>query len=138
MGQTIDYLVTIETVSCCSCGVLFGMPEQMLRARRDDGQEFFCPSGHRQHFTETEAARLRKKLESTERSLKYVQTSRDAARDQLQAAERSRRALKGVVTRQRNRVAAGVCPVDNCRRHFNDLGRHMTTEHPDYAHEEST
>jgi hypothetical protein len=137
MGHTIEYLAVIETVNCCSCGVLFGMPEQMLRSRREDGKEFFCPSGHQQHFTKTEAQRLRERLANTEQSLKYARASASAARDQLAASERSRAALKGVVTRQRNRSAAGMCPVDGCRRHFSNLGQHMSTEHPDYSHEES-
>lgn len=33
----------------------------------------------------------------------------------------------------RNRAAAGVCPC--CNRTFEQLGRHMTTKHPEYVKE---
>jgi hypothetical protein len=117
---------------CCTCGVVFGMPDHMLRARRKDGDWFYCPSGHKQHFAESEADRLRKQLKHAEADRDFARTARDAWRDQADAAERSRRALRGVITRERRRTAAGVCPVDGCHRNFSNLGAHMDTEHPDY------
>lgn len=136
MTYEIETVVRIETTDCCTCSVVFGMPASLLAARRRDGQWFYCPNGHQQRFTETEAQRLAKQLQQAERDRDYARSARDAVRDQLQASERSRAALKGVVTRQRNRAVAGMCPVDGCRRHFADLGRHIASQHPDLQHDD--
>lgn len=42
-------------------------------------------------------------------------------------------AIKGVATRIKRRVSAGVCPC--CNRTFQCLARHMATKHPDYQQE---
>lgn len=124
--------IAIDTTDCYRCGVLIGMPADLLARRRNDGESFWCSNGHQQHFAETEAQRLRKQVQRAERERDAARTARDAARDQVDAAERSRRALRGVITRERRRAAAGVCPVDGCHRSFGDLGAHMDTVHPDY------
>lgn len=45
--------------------------------------------------------------------------------------ERSAAAQRGVLTRLKNRVAAGVCPC--CHRSFKQLSEHMKMKHPDYT-----
>lgn len=126
--MTITWTLTtdtaLETLDCYLCGVIFAMPEELKQRRREDGRSFWCPCGHEQHFTETEAQRLRKQL-------KRAQSAATAARDQADAAERSNRALRGVVTRERKRVGRGLCPC--CNRTFQDLARHMAGQHPDFA-----
>jgi hypothetical protein len=39
-----------EDVQCCVCGIVFGMPERYVKARRNDHKEFYCPNGHNQAF----------------------------------------------------------------------------------------
>lgn len=132
-------IITTEIIvghRCGECGILFGMPDDFLTQRKRDGKTFYCPNGHGRHYSETEAQRLKKQLERAQQNYEYMRNSRDAARDQADSAERSRRALKGVVTRQRNRAAAGVCPVDGCHRHFQNLQRHIAGQHPDFASDE--
>lgn len=121
---TLNTDTALETLNCYLCGVIFAMPEPLKQRRREDSKSFWCPNGHEQHFTETEAARLRKQLER-------AQSAATAARDQADAAERSNRALRGVVTRERKRVGRGLCPC--CNRTFQDLARHMAGQHPDFA-----
>lgn len=117
----------LEVEVCANCGVLFAAPEMLLDKRREDGDSFYCPNGHSLVY-DSENERLRKELAR--------------AKDQL-ATERARsaqvdaslRATRGVVTKQRKRlekVVAGVCPVDGCKRHFRDLRRHIATKHPEY------
>jgi hypothetical protein len=126
---TVDTTETLEALSCCNCGVLFAFPVSLVSARRKDGQNFWCPNGHRQLFTETEADRLRKRLAAAEASV-------TSWRDQARAAEGSLRATRGQLTRARNRQKAGVCPVDGCKRHFENLQRHIATKHPEMAAKE--
>jgi hypothetical protein len=54
----------------------------------------------------------------------------------LRAEERSHAATKGVVTKQKKKLAkvvGGVCPVDGCHRNFKDVRRHIATRHPNYT-----
>lgn len=131
MSATITKQVILDTEDCYSCGVTFAMPRSFKEQRQRDGKNFYCPAGHGQHYTETEADRLRKELERTKRNLEWAESRTRAARDQAEAAERSKAALKGVITKQRKRAAAGVCPC--CHRTFQQLARHMANKHPGYA-----
>jgi hypothetical protein len=57
-------------------------------------------------------------------------------RDQRLAAERSAAAVRGHITRLKNRIAKGVCP--ECHQAFPSLARHMETKHPAYREAEPT
>jgi len=129
MSTTV--LVELTAVTCCNCGVIFGIEAGHRRRLHASGDWWFCPNGHQQHYAETEADRLRKQLEQAERRRGWAETALTAARDQRDAEERSHRATKGHLTRVRKRVAAGVCPC--CTRSFQNLARHMAGQHPDYA-----
>lgn len=122
---TQTYSGTLVLVTCCNCHVPFGMSIDHYNDRREDHQGFYCPNGHRQHFTgPSEKEQLR-------RQLKWAEADAVHQRDQREAAERSNRALKGVVTKTKRRVGKGVCPC--CTRSFQNLADHMATKHPDYA-----
>jgi hypothetical protein len=126
-GETFAGYTQLEAVTCAACGVLFAAPEHMIDKRREDGKTFYCPSGHNLVYG-SENERLKKELSRA----KDRAASERARRDQ---AEASLRATKGVVTKQRKKlekVVAGVCPVDGCKRHFRDLRRHIATKHPGY------
>lgn len=32
--------------TCAQCGVVFGLPDHLEEARRDDHETFYCPNGH--------------------------------------------------------------------------------------------
>lgn len=123
-------LVTIVPIDCCNCGVVFGLTEGHRQQLRHSGEFFHCPNGHRQHFTETDADRLRKQLATAERQRDAAQANAVHARDQAEATERVLRATKGQVTKLKKRVANGVCPC--CNRTFVNLARHMSGQHPDF------
>lgn len=129
--STVTVQVVLVPIACYRCAVYFGVPEAMLSSLKRTGNNFWCPSGHQQHFTETDADRLRKQLARTEQERDYARANATHYRDQREAEERAHRATRGHVTRLRKRVAAGVCPC--CRRSFADLARHMAGQHPDFA-----
>jgi hypothetical protein len=125
-GNTFAGYSDLE-VEVCTCGVLFAAPAHMLKVKRENGTRFYCPNGHTLHYA-SENERLKGELKRA----RDREASERARRDQ---AEASLRATKGVVTRQRKRlekVVAGVCPVDGCKRHFRDLRRHIESKHPEY------
>lgn len=49
-GQPISVVITMTLVHCATCGSPFGMPEDLNRRRREDGEKFFCPAGHINYY----------------------------------------------------------------------------------------
>lgn len=121
------------TVTSCWCGIRLAIPSSLYREAHNNGVAVYCPLGHTFVWKETEADRLRAQIKQTEHSLRIARASMTAARDQRDAAERSNAAYKGWITRLRNRIANGVCPVADCHRHFENVERHIATVHPDWA-----
>lgn len=113
---------------CYKCHIRFAMPEDMQRrCLRDHSISFYCPSGHGQVYTgETKEQKL-------ERQLRYANSDATRWRDNYEASERSKAALKGHLTRARNKIAKGTCPVPECGQHFANVREHMKFKHPDYS-----
>jgi len=123
MGFALKQEITLETEECCVCAVTFAMPDRLQRAARADAEVwFFCPNGHRQHYSESEAMRLRKKLDEQTR---MATSALERAR---RAEEGEQKALKETA-RIKKRISAGVCTC--CHRTFQNLARHMKTKHPE-------
>lgn len=117
---------TFAVEQCINCGCLFGINTEMRGELLRTHKDFYCPNGHGQHFTaETEAARLRRRLERSKSQLSSMQ-------DQYDASERQRRAYKGHVTRLKRRISKGICPC--CDKQFKDVARHMKSQHPMFSH----
>jgi hypothetical protein len=129
----ITVVVRIESETCVSCGLVFGMSEEFKKKRRELGDVFHCPAGHRQYYGETSVDKLKKELELEKRRLKWAQDARDAAMKRADREERSKRAVSGHMTRIKHRISAGVCPC--CNRTFVNLQRHMATKHKGYRKE---
>lgn len=136
--STFAGYATLETHACITCGVLFAIPEEMGNQARAKGNfkiQFYCPNGHQQGYGESQADKLKRKLDAErERSGRLASN--------LEQTEAQLRGQKAAATRARNqrdaaanRSAAGVCPVPGCKRSFKQLGRHMKSQHPDYPHE---
>lgn len=125
--------VTLVAEACCVCGIPFGVPDYLQKKLRTEGGDFWCPNGHRLHYTEPEVARLKKKLAEAKEEARLYEQWYLAEQEDHESTRRSLSATKGVLTRTKKRVANGVCPC--CHRHFENLERHMQTKHPDYAKE---
>lgn len=132
-NPTEQVTINLVTEDCCHCGVTFAMPVSFNKQRREDGDWFFCPAGHKQHYTETEAEIERKKREQAERRLASEQEWSRRMQNDLAAERKSHATTKGQLTKTRKRVQGGVCPIDGCHRHFVNLERHMATKHPEAA-----
>lgn len=131
---TLTYEGTLESVACW-CGIGFAIPVQLYEsAQRNHSQGFFCPLGHSVVFTGKSTL---EKLAEARRDAEWsqAQARARALRDQLDASERSRAAIKGQVTKLRKRIGAGVCPVDGCRRHFQNVQAHIERMHPGFKAE---
>jgi hypothetical protein len=130
-GITINQELTLVTEACCNCGIVFAMPSsfhrQLLDSPGPKGKQFYCPNGHSQHYVGTSDA---EKLKQARETAEFWKTRHRATKDQLDASERSKRAIKGHLTRTKKRIGKGVCPC--CDRFFENVHNHMATEHPEY------
>lgn len=115
--------ITMITVHCCNCGVVFGMPSDLQeRFVNDPDKYFYCPNGHRQHYAESREERLRKeaerKLQNRENELANVTSLKIQLENQLKKEQRKTK-----------RLSNGVCPC--CNRTFSNLHQHMKKQHPE-------
>lgn len=135
-NRMIHVALDLVTETCYSCGVLFAMPNDFQDQRIADHRNFYCPAGHDQAYCgPTEAEKQRKRAEQAEQRLAWAISREGAQRREKEAAERSARAYRGHLTRLRNRIANGICPVTECRRHFPNVKAHIATQHPEWAHD---
>lgn len=112
----------MQTDTCASCGIQFGMPDNYTAARRKDGKRFYCPNGHRLTYGDGENEEIRR-----ERDRLKQQVAR--AEDYADHHKRSAAAYQGQVTKLKKRAKAGVCSC--CNRTFQNLADHMKTKHAD-------
>ncbi|WP_223690089.1 hypothetical protein [Leifsonia poae] len=129
----LAYTGTLEIVECANCHMHFGVLPRFQKDRRDDHKMFYCPSGHSNYYSgKSEAEKLSDQLAVEKRRRGYSETALQAQRDQTRATERSLAAYKGHLTRARNKIAAGNCPVPDCGQHFSNVREHMKHKHADW------
>ncbi len=112
------------TITTCWCGIRHALPRELYDWAHRTGRETYCPLGHSGVYKGSENEELRQQN-------KRLQAQLTHAVDQREAAERSARALRGHLTRLRNRIVAGVCPW--CHRHFSNVERHVAGQHPQHV-----
>lgn len=116
--------VSMITEVCCNCGVAFAMPSDMQERRKKDHQNFFCPVGHQQHYTEEhETVTLKKQIEKLTKEKEWAQQESKVNAAAANKAEKSLQTL-------RQRTKAGVCPC--CKRTVKQMAQHMANKHPDF------
>ena len=127
---TYSYSGTLVVNECSACGINYGMPRGLYdAARKDPKVTFYCAVGHPMHYPR-EASRITLLEQELERS----QDALASNRAHLARAEASRSALRGVVTRERNRIARGLCP--RCNREFADVAKHFRMLHQGFTDED--
>ena len=129
---TYERTLRLTIVSCCACGIEYGIPEELNRRllEKKHTQDTYCPNGHAQVFT---GRSMEQQLKDKDAQLDDAYTRLTQVRDQLAAANRSNGALRAARTRAARKASAGVCPVEGCKRHFDNLAGHMESKHPDYV-----
>lgn len=104
------------------------LPANLVRNAKENGSSLYCPATGHTFGWDSDNKKL-------QRLLDRERTRIGALQDQLRAAESQSATLKGQLTRERKRAAAGVCPC--CNRSFVQLSRHMKTKHPDFSAEKA-
>jgi hypothetical protein len=122
--------VAYEAHQCGTCGVKWAIELDYMDDRREDGEGWKCPNGHSFVYNGGES-----RADQLARQLAQEQRRRQATEDLLRHEEASHRTTKGHVTRKKREllnVKGGVCPVEGCHRHFQNVQRHIATKHPNY------
>jgi hypothetical protein len=126
---TMSYTGTL-TVTECWCGIVYAIPatlDNYHRRQRENNRDhsIYCPLGHSWQISgESELDQERKRTERLRRQLANEQ-------ENVRAAQASATALKGQLTKAKNRAERGVCPHPECHRSFVDVARHVRTKHPE-------
>jgi hypothetical protein len=123
-------------ITCYKCRCEYVLPDELYTAaKRSADIYFWCPYGHQAHYPEgeTEADKLRRERDRLTQRLAQKDDAIKYWRENGERVERRLSATRGVVTRMRNRVGAGVCPC--CTRSFGNLARHMKSKHPSFRTE---
>jgi len=123
MPQTFTITATekLRTLTCCDCGVLFGMPSALEAERLRDKRTFYCVNGHPQSYVG----------ESDKDKIARLQRERNAEADAAERLERQRDKAQKELKAVKARVGKGVCPC--CNRSFVNVTRHMSTQHPNFS-----
>jgi hypothetical protein len=115
--------ITMVTIECCNCGVVFGMPSDLNEVfRNDPSKYFYCPSGHPQHYSQSKEERLRKEAEALLR--KQVERADSLYMNLVQVEGQLKKEQ-----RKTKRLTNGLCPC--CNRLFHNLQQHMKKQHPE-------
>lgn len=84
-------------VQCCheGCAHRICFEEGVYQRLRDTGEWWFCPAGHRQHFTDTKESRQRQRIEQLERLVRshedWLEGAWDRYREERAAHTETRR-----------------------------------------------
>ena len=121
---------------CCTCKCEVWIPDDLYTAAKHSARiNFYCSYGHSMVFAqgESDLDKMRRERDRLAQQIAYKDDRIKALREDAEAASRSAAAARGQVTKIKNRVGHGVCPC--CNRTFQNLHRHMTTEHPTFTAE---
>lgn len=127
---TFTHAGTFVVEHCCNCGMAFAMTADFQRRRIDDKRSFYCPAGHSQYYTGESAADRAQRLAG---QLDMERTRRQQVEHRLDYARRAQKATSTRLKKVMQRVGHGVCPC--CNRTFQQLAKHMASEHPHYGQE---
>jgi len=84
--------VKMFAITCCNCGCLFAITDDMDNRLRKCHNTFYCPNGHPQSYTaKSEEERLREKIVEQDRSLAYF---REQEKKRTEEAAKKRRKTK--------------------------------------------
>jgi len=125
-------VTNMVTIYCYKCGIAFCVTNDFDGKRLEDHGSFYCPAGHVQIYTrKSDLDKMKEKLRRSELETAQAEKELKATRKYVNHVEKSRSALKGQITKTKNRISKGVCPC--CNRQFKNMQRHMESKHPDYT-----
>lgn len=132
-GETFAGYSELEVKVCPVCGVLYAAPRRLFEKHQQNDGQWWCPNGHNLIFTESKSEKLERQLKSERDYAARLAAQRDQAQADAKAQKGRATRFKNDRDRIKTRVGGGVCPC--CNRTFQQLARHMKSQHPDFDHE---
>jgi hypothetical protein len=123
--------IEMVLVTCCECGVIFGLESGYRSVLQKNGKTFHCPNGHGQWYGKSESDRLKEALDAERRTSQYWRGHWETERNAKNGMKGQLQKTKNELSRTKQRISNGVCPC--CHRQFVNLHRHMNNQHPDYS-----
>ena len=127
----ITFTGTLKVHDCPNCGITHAIPTDFERLMKERDGSCICPNGHSWSFTGKSKNQIIKENEERIAQLRARVASRN---EEIEHIKGSQKALRGVITKTKRRIANGVCPC--CNRSFADLAKHMKGKHPKYIKED--
>lgn len=128
-SRTLVYTsADLSTITCGKCGGIYAISERFRQQKEEHSGYWNCPyCDCSWGYGTSTVDKLKQELDMERKRKEWAQT--DAKNER-----RRRIALKGQVTKIKNRVGNGICPC--CNRSFHNLARHMSSKHPDFKKKE--
>lgn len=124
-------------VTCPNCQTVHGVEQHIYDAaqQRNEKMSLYCPNGHGWHYPkgDSQTTILRRERDRARQALAERDDTIEQEREWRKQSERSASAYKGQVTKIKKRVGKGVCPC--CNRQFQNVHKHMESQHPEYSSE---
>lgn len=129
--RAIDINVAMTAVTCGECGGSYAITSRFHKDCHEQGKSWNCPycrvgwgfAGR------GELAKLREERDQATRRAEFLQNHGRRMAEERDHEKRRAATYKGHLTRYKTRVGRGVCPC--CDQSFEDLRRHMETQHPE-------
>ncbi len=102
MNLTISEELSLKR--CPVCGISHAAPQSFINKRYEDGKNWYCPTGHRLVFTQSENDQLKKRLRSVNSDLEREKRWRQQTKDDLEHQKHLTRAQKAAKTRAQNKL----------------------------------
>ena len=97
--------ITLESMTCGECGVVFGMEQNHKRRLVENDGEFWCPNGHKRVFcSETGYGKLQKKLRAEQDLREQQEKQTRIEREKRQRLERRLVAQRAATTRAKRKA----------------------------------
>lgn len=122
--SNVSSAADLSTIVCGKCGGIYAIAERYRSHKQEHGGYWNCPyCDCRWGFGESTVDKLQKELNLERKRKEWAETATKIERRRLIA-------MKGLVTKTKNRIGNGVCPC--CNRTFQNLARHINSKHPDF------
>lgn len=132
LAAQVQSAVDLSTVVCGQCSGVYAIAERYREGKYRKGGFWNCPYCQCSWgYGTSELSRVKDQLAESQRLVEQERKLKEWARQEARNTERRRIALKGQITKVKNRIGHGVCPC--CKRNFENLRRHMLSKHPAYT-----
>lgn len=137
--STIAFSTVLTPITCPKCAGVYAISETYRDNARELGEFkkcWTCPyckttRGYGKGTNQLEKQKLEADLRAAQGSVEFYARRAKDARAEADHFRKSRDGFKGVLAKQKKRIANGVCPC--CTRSFTNLRRHMATMHPEHG-----